>query len=381
MEVPSCENAPDLAEGDPPDEAPDVLAGAKPSSPTGAVRAEVASGSKMPCYHPLRVDLDENNQLDWSRPYTKPGSTRRHTNVPCGDCLGCRNGTARDWAVRCYHEALLHTKTDRDPVTQIETSIPNSCMITLTYADNHLPSGQVLNHPDFQNFIKRLRHARSREASPRFFMCGEYGGKFERPHYHAVIFGETFPDQYTEVDQNGKETHMSHELDKLWSKLDRHGVYTKIGRASVDPVTFKSAMYVSGYVLKKMGNNNPTGPIHTQIDPITGEITYHVTRPEYRRMSTGDKHAKGGIGHDWIIRPDNMARVYSVDKIHICDMVFHPPKYYDVLLKRHRPELHAEVVERRLEGTLKYAKEWDHDRCASAETIAENALVPRVGPG
>lgn len=47
-----------------------------------------------------------------------------------------------------------------------------------------------LKKEDFQKFMKRLRKANSSINSDKikYYVCGEYGGKTKRPHYHAIIF-------------------------------------------------------------------------------------------------------------------------------------------------------------------------------------------------
>ena len=100
-------------------------------------------------------------------------------NVPCGQCIGCRLQKSLDWAVRCVHEKSLHEE---------------SSFVTLTYDDEHLPKNGSLVYRDFQLFMKRLR----KEFAPtniRFYMCGEYGETFSRPHYHACLFNCFFPDR------------------------------------------------------------------------------------------------------------------------------------------------------------------------------------------
>ena len=55
--------------------------------------------------------------------------------------------------------------------------------VTLTYDDDHLPEYNSLNYKHFQDFMKRLRKSHN---GVRFYMCGEYGEDFSRPHYHAL---------------------------------------------------------------------------------------------------------------------------------------------------------------------------------------------------
>lgn len=78
---------------------------------------------------------------------------------------------------------------------------------TLTYRDRDLPEGGSVSRPDVAAFRKRLRTnyeyncardpliaslsevERVKRSRLRFFIALEYGGRFQRPHAHAVIFG------------------------------------------------------------------------------------------------------------------------------------------------------------------------------------------------
>lgn len=93
---------------------------------------------------------------------------------PCGRCKACLEKYAADWTQRMLDEY-------------------NSCgrigvMLTLTYDNEHLPPEGNLRKDDFQRFMKRLRKVIA-PVKVRYFMCGEYGGKFGRPHFHCVLFG------------------------------------------------------------------------------------------------------------------------------------------------------------------------------------------------
>lgn len=297
-------------------------------------------------------------------------------NIPCRNCLGCNAATARDWSVRCFHEAQLHTTNWRDEDTQIVTQIPNSSVVTLTYDEEHLPIDGLLHHDDFQRFAKRMRFRRSTTGNPkpiRYFMAGEYGGRTARPHFHAIIFGEAFDDRYSEQSRDGQVNQMSYELDKLWSQpASKNAPSTKIGRATVDDFTFAGAAYVAGYVAKKSNTNGPAGPMTEQID-ADGVVTYVCDQPEYRRMST----RPDGLGAKWLLKPENLVKVYENDCINISAWTFHPPRYYDTLLERHRPDLIGEVKAKRQSGMGKSAEQWSPDRCAAAERIAIESLQQR----
>ena len=144
--------------------------------------------------------------------------------------MGCRLDRARDWSIRCVHEASMHDANS---------------FITLTYNDESLPLGiggqPTLKHKDFQVFIRKLRNAQPIEyydenLNPvrkkiRYFQCGEYGDEYKRPHYHACLFGIDFPDQKLWKTQNGQNVYTSNTLSKMWP----------LGYSTVGTVTWKSA--------------------------------------------------------------------------------------------------------------------------------------------
>ncbi|AXL15129.1 replication initiator protein [Microviridae sp.] len=136
--------------------------------------------------------------------------------IPCGKCQGCLADKRRDWATRIYHESRLHER---------------NCFITLTYETP--PPSLHIDH--VQTFLKRLR----KNIKLRYFLCGEYGEKTHRPHYHAVLFGTDL--RGGEYDIDGR-MYGSPLLDTTWG----HGF------ASVGTLTMSSACYVAGYVQKKL---------------------------------------------------------------------------------------------------------------------------------
>jgi len=279
---------------------------------------------------------------------------------------------ARQWSIRCFHEALLHTKQWRDPQTKVQATIPNSSVVTLTYNEEHLPKDGRLKHNDFQRFMKRLRISRGHEKPVRYFMCGEYGGETSRPHYHAIIFGETFDDRYTEVDASGKITEMSYTLDELWTQKSESGSLSNIGRASVDSFTFAGASYVAGYIAKKLLVPHQTGPITHSVDTTTGEIRVEHPAPEYRQMSRNT-----GLAKRWILNTANLTRTYADDFVQIQGWKFHPPPYYDQIHKEKRPRAHEKVLEKRAVDSNEAAVEWTSERCAAAQEIALADLTSR----
>lgn len=168
--------------------------------------------------------------------------------------------------------------------------------ITLTYADEHLPSDKSVNKPDWQLFLKRLRKRINQEEPGRkirFMMCAEYGTDQDpnspnvlgRPHYHACLFNWNFPDkQYYRTTDAGHHTFMSPLLDEAWGK----------GRHEVGELTRESAEYVARYVTKKQ-NGDLADDHYSWVEPTTGEITF--VHPEFSLQSR-----RPGIGKHWYDR-------------------------------------------------------------------------------
>lgn len=268
----------------------------------------------MPCYLPLEA-------------YNAPGgiSFRRDESfgtriqLPCGRCLGCRLARAKEWALRCHHESEI----------QKEDGLPSS-FITLTYRDESLPKNSNLTHEHFQKFIKSYKKRTGKNC--RYFMCGEYGSKNNRPHYHAILFGVHFSDRQLVQTRDGIRVYTSELLAKCWP----HGSH------EIGSVTFQSAGYVARYILKKQqGDADELFERYALIDPATGEMTSRTL--EYTRMSL-----KPGIGKLWYdtykndLFPQDIAITPDGREMPV-------PKYYRELLKKDDPKLYEQLRKTRLE--------------------------------
>lgn len=146
---------------------------------------------------------------------------QEYISVPCGKCIECLNHYSDEWSFRIIREAKLHR---------------HNCMLTLTYAN--APPGGVCKR-DFQLFMKSLRKAIA-PTRIRFFACGEYGSKGQRPHYHAIIFGWIPGDLESFFVRNGHTVYKSSFVEKIW----------KHGYISVEDVTIDSAKYCAKYLQK-----------------------------------------------------------------------------------------------------------------------------------
>lgn len=216
----------------------------------------------MSCYHPIAAWRDPSGiGVVFSK---ELGGDR--VDLPCGRCLGCRERRARDWTLRCVHEAQLWDA---------------KCFVTLTYARDCVPAGGSLDHRDFQLFMKRLRKRTGRPV--RFFMCGEYGPANMRPHYHAILYNVDFGDRkLAGKSRGGSEYYSSESLEALWTH----------GRCSVQDVSNRTIGYCTRYIVDKMTGSKEELDEHYTVIDSDGVIVRR--KPEYCAVSL-----KPGIGARW----------------------------------------------------------------------------------
>ena len=250
----------------------------------------------MACFHPLVA----YRSADGSISFVDRGKGDQLL-LSCGQCIGCRLELSRQWATRCVHEASLYD---------------DNCFITLTYNNDNVPIDGGLNYSHFQLFMKRLRK-RFPNDTIRFYMCGEYGENYGRPHYHACLFGFNFPDRVLHSRTgSGFFIYTSRILESLWS----------YGFSSVADFSFESAAYVARYVMKKI--TGQAAKRHYEVlDEMTGEI--YNRSPEFCRMSL-----KPGIGARWWDK-FGQSDVVPRDKVVINGVESTVPRYYDKLLRRY----------------------------------------------
>lgn len=283
----------------------------------------------MPCYHPISAwqllkvkTANGKPTISFKNPYARPSADRVGIQVPCGQCIGCRLERSRQWAIRCVHEARQHE------------DVNGNAFITLTYRDERVPPGASLNKIHFQKFMKRLRKALS-PIKIRFFHCGEYGEINARPHYHACIFGYSFPDkEFLKNTDTGEKLYISKILVDAWIEPDGKdlpppnnwvGYYNpkSYGYSTIGNVTFESAAYVARYITKKITGDK-------------AESHYAGRDPEYTTMSR-----RPGIGKNWY--DEFNGDVFPSDEVVLRGKQMRPPRFYDKQLEKSDPALYEKI--------------------------------------
>jgi len=300
----------------------------------------------MPCFHPLtgyrgrKVNPDTGKRPVVFNP--RDGFTDLTVTFPCGQCIGCRLERSRQWAIRCVHEASLYS---------------NNCFITLTYNNDHLPALNSLDLSAFQKFMKRLRK-RFGEGI-RFFHCGEYGERFQRPHYHACLFNFDFADKQLWSVRNGVRLYTSEALSELWP----------FGFSTIGDVNFESAAYVARYVTKKITGGKAAS--HYQVVcERTGEILGR-RKPEYITMSR-----RPGIGRDWLSKYSS--DIYPDDFVVLNGKKMKPPKFYDRTFELENPDEFSKVLARRKFDAQTRLDDQTPERLAVRERVQELKLKTLV---
>lgn len=176
----------------------------------------------------------------------------------CGWCMPCRIRDAKNWKHRLVLESKSHV---------------SNAFLTLTYADEHLPSSNYIHvfkkrdpvynvetqycrkfapfsvRPDHhRKFLNKLRYHYNAQYGQtlRFFGVGEYGDESGRPHYHYALFN--FPvclgpgARYIGRRFHPCRCRVCSFLTDIWGK----------GNIFMGDLSNDSASYISGYVTKKL---------------------------------------------------------------------------------------------------------------------------------
>lgn len=147
--------------------------------------------------------------------------------------MPCKIARTREWAKRIVDEASLYEENR---------------FITLTYNDeNYMKLGfhKSIDKKIIFNFFRRLKERKK----VKYFACGEYGEKYGRPHYHAIVFNFGAchhcrvcckPLQSKQVaPEPGTDCYL---LEECWTN----------GFVYSGSVTYKSARYVAKYCQKQL---------------------------------------------------------------------------------------------------------------------------------
>lgn len=155
----------------------------------------------MPCFHPREVKVNKP-RITYKWIQMPDGSIKRERDskgkpivlgvaswyfiqVPCGKCRWCLALQQSQWSFRIEQEVL-------------HGGYAQSLFVTLTYAPEFLPDDAGLYKSEVQKYLHDLRqnlyrryscNGTDKEAVPKvsYYICGEYGSRFGRPHFHCIL--------------------------------------------------------------------------------------------------------------------------------------------------------------------------------------------------
>lgn len=296
--------------------------------------------------------------------------------LPCGKCTGCKLERSRQWAVRLIAEAQLHTKTSFITLTYNDNSLPYPAASSqsLTAAgpvapglagttvdrrtQTETPAYEIqeraasLAKGDLQAFTKRLNEDVRRRSTKgvKYYACGEYGDRTQRPHYHIAVYGEDFSDdRQKSKHSNGHQLWRSSRLKRLWPH----------GDADIGDLTFESAAYIARYIMKKIDGKKAVN----HYNRVDREGNMYRLEPEFSVMSR-----RPGIASEWFkqFKDD----VYPHDHVISRGHPAKPPRYYDKLLEQIDPYLLATIKADREAAAETQAADNTPARLEAKETVA-----------
>lgn len=263
----------------------------------------------MPCDAPITIQLEQPIKV--IDPDTGEVQGCFSIPVPCGICAKCINTKRNQWAFRMKQEMYM---------------AQSAYFATLTYAIKPLSKRghPTLDKKDMARFWKRLRHFENRRTylgmedlkrrniglppmnrKLKYYYCGEYGKQFGRPHYHAIIF-------------NAKEKN----IHDAWSDHKNEKTGAVNGHVYLDNVSPASIFYTLKYMDK-------------------GATKYKKGfdgQKEYSMMSKGlglcylfNDDGTSTEHHRWLLRHDDMNRVYDQEGNEIPIPRYYSRKLYDHL--------------------------------------------------
>ncbi len=267
------------------------------------------------CYHRKLAYLTEPTDL-FEKPrlvFKEPKGSYRKVTIPCGKCVACRVNNAASWATRCSHEAEY---------------VSEGCFVTLTYNPENCPRDYQLVKSDFQKFMKRLRFHVGASVIRAFFAVGEYGEKFGRPHYHAVILGWSPKDLvFHSYSYSGYPIYTSKTLEQIWGK----------GFCPVGTMTSASAAYVARYSKKV------SAPNHGKRTPPFFLASRNIP------LSNGKK---GALGAQWVLDNHEALRFGSVSHPSKPEIRVRIPDYYFDLLEKWFPAEYERIKKLRYDYAM-----------------------------
>lgn len=267
------------------------------------------------CTSPKKAWLPNEKNSDGKRPleFKIPPASKllqfKMVDVGCNHCIAC--------------ESIRSVKQAVQLACELKFTQGESQFITLTYDDEHLPEDYSVHIEHLQTFIKRLRHHIERHkritGKFRYSSVGEYGGMFQRPHYHLAAFDLNLDDLevYSKQQSSNGEYNVyeSPLLTEIWG----------LGSIKLIPLQFENCLYITQHhFADKVNQTIPDYKKHVN-HPITGKLI------KLRKKEFSTRSSRPGIGKKYFEK--YYSEIFIGDSIIVNKREFSVPNYFVKLLK------------------------------------------------
>lgn len=113
-------------------------------------------------------------------------------NVPCSNCLECRNASQDSWLFRLGSD-LKDLYSRRGKAVFLTFSYNNHCLNHSDFGFTDRAPIPCFNSDDVSRFLNKVKVFANRTYGPgsyKYFVCSEYGKFTKRPHLHAIFMLE-----------------------------------------------------------------------------------------------------------------------------------------------------------------------------------------------
>lgn len=205
--------------------------------------------------------------IDITRDY---GFRKRIQTVPCGRCIECKVSSQRDIASRSvttcrrfgnvWFITLTYNEDSVPIVFDLDGEVVDVCRSTGEFIVSPIDSHRSLRREDLKLWKKRVKIAYKRKFGHdlcfHYLLCGEYGPRTHRPHYHGLLVG--LSDVAASMLARDWEEHFGfvcfkkiYQFDAHDSKHDNFDAVAKyVSKYVVKPSEFEDELVLTGKVEK-----------------------------------------------------------------------------------------------------------------------------------
>lgn len=195
-------------------------------------------------------------------------------NVPCGTCLECNKDKQNEYMIRSIEEQRKRGSMVFFTLTYSPEALPMADEFEIDEETGEMSvtgETQTLHRADVRKWKLSYEQYYRRKGTPldySFLICGEYGPKTLRPHYHGLIFGLS------------KE--VVNDIMYRWKQQFGFVVFKFIPSVMSD--VEKVSRYCAKYICKDENWNNLPSPFAEKPRKMTSKFYGMPTEQRWKKM-------------------------------------------------------------------------------------------------